>query len=127
MPMGPLARFGPAALNPRLLPALRTVQQHIPQIQFLSGLAAGCSAPTPLDRFAYMGFVAVGNSEAEGLRRAELVKSYLETNTRVAEPYKNPPGFMAAAEAAKLFPRAGGRGAAPRQGPTAGQRHERVA
>jgi len=74
--------------------------------------AAGRPAPTPLDRFAYMGFVAVGSSEAEGLRRAELVKSYLETNTRVAEPYKNPPGFMAAADAAKLFQRVGWRGAA---------------
>jgi alkanesulfonate monooxygenase SsuD/methylene tetrahydromethanopterin reductase-like flavin-dependent oxidoreductase (luciferase family) len=74
--------------------------------------AAGRPMPTPLDRFAYMGFVAVGHSEAEGLRRAELVKSYLETNTRVAEPYKNPPGFMAAADAAKLFQRVGWRGAA---------------
>ncbi len=45
-------------------------------------------------------FVAVGSSEAEGLRRAAQVKSYLETNTRVAEPYKMPPGFMAAADAA---------------------------
>ena len=73
---------------------------------------AGRSQPTPLDRFAYMGFVAVGKSEAEGLRRAALVKSYLETNTRVAEPYKNPPGFMAAADAAKLFQRVGWRGPA---------------
>ena len=45
------------------------------------------------------------------MRRAALVKSYLETNTRVAEPYKNPPGFMAAADAAKLFQRVGWRGA----------------
>ena len=73
---------------------------------------AGRSQPTPLDRFAYMGFVAVGKSEAEGLRRAALVKSYLETNTRVAEPYKNPPGFMAAGDAAKLFQRVGWRGPA---------------
>ena len=58
-----------------------------------------------------MGFVACGNSEAEGLRRAALVKSYLDTNTRVAEPYKNPPGFMAASDAAKLFQRVGWRGA----------------
>jgi alkanesulfonate monooxygenase SsuD/methylene tetrahydromethanopterin reductase-like flavin-dependent oxidoreductase (luciferase family) len=59
-----------------------------------------------------MGFVACGSSEAEGMRRAALVKSYLETNTRVAEPYKNPPGFMAAADAAKLFQRVGWRGPA---------------
>jgi alkanesulfonate monooxygenase SsuD/methylene tetrahydromethanopterin reductase-like flavin-dependent oxidoreductase (luciferase family) len=72
---------------------------------------AGRPQPTPLDRFGYMGFVAVGHSEAEGLRRAGQVKSYLETNTRVAEPYKNPPGFMAAADAAKLFQRVGWRGA----------------
>ena len=71
---------------------------------------AGRSQPAPLDRFAYMGFVAVGNSEAEGLRRAELVKSYLQTNTLVAEPYKNPPGFMASSDAAKLFQRVGWRG-----------------
>ena len=71
---------------------------------------AGRSQPAPLDRFAYMGFVAVGKSEAEGLRRAELVKSYLQTNTRVAEPYKNPPGFMAANDSAKLFQKVGWRG-----------------
>ena len=71
---------------------------------------AGRSQRAPLDRFAYMGFVAVGKSEAEGLRRAELVKSYLQTNTLVAEPYKNPPGFMAASDAAKLFQSVGWRG-----------------
>jgi alkanesulfonate monooxygenase SsuD/methylene tetrahydromethanopterin reductase-like flavin-dependent oxidoreductase (luciferase family) len=71
---------------------------------------AGRSQPAPLDRFAYMGFVAVGKTEAEGLRRAELVKSYLQTNTRVAEPYKNPPGFMAANDSAKLFQKVGWRG-----------------
>jgi len=73
---------------------------------------AGRPQPTPLDRFAYMGFVACGTSEAEGLRRGELVKSYLQTNTQVAEPYKNPPGFMAANDAAKLFQRVGWRGPA---------------
>jgi alkanesulfonate monooxygenase SsuD/methylene tetrahydromethanopterin reductase-like flavin-dependent oxidoreductase (luciferase family) len=44
------------------------------------------------------------------MRRAALVKSYLATNTIVAEPYKNPPGFMAANDAAKLFQRVGWRG-----------------
>ncbi|MGE0038252.1 MAG: LLM class flavin-dependent oxidoreductase [Xanthobacteraceae bacterium] len=73
---------------------------------------AGRAQAAPLDRLAYMGFVACGNSEAEGLRRAALVKSYLDTNTRVAEPYKNPPGFMAASDAAKLFQRVGWRGPA---------------
>jgi len=73
---------------------------------------AGRAQPTPLDRFAYMGFVACGTSEAEGLRRGALVKSYLETNTQVAEPYKNPPGFMAANDAARLFQRVGWRGPA---------------
>lgn len=72
---------------------------------------AGRREPTPLDRLAYMGFVAVGHSEAEGLRRASLVKSYMETSTQVADPYKSPPGFMPTADAAKLFQRQGWRGA----------------
>ena len=51
-----------------------------------------------------------GKNEAEGLRRAAQVKSYLETNTIVAERNKNPPGFMAAGDAAKVYQRVGWKG-----------------
>ena len=52
-------------------------------------------APTP-DRFAYLGYVAVGETESEARRLGELVLSYPRTSGIVHAPFKNPPGFQPA-------------------------------
>ncbi len=51
------------------------------------------SAPAS-DRFAYLGFVAIGTSEAEARRLGELVLSYPRSSGIVHPPFRNPPGFM---------------------------------
>ena len=45
------------------------------------------------DRFAYAGVVGVGETRAEGLRRANLAADYVRTSPIVAEPFTNPPGY----------------------------------
>ena len=47
----------------------------------------------PVDRFAYCVLVGVGQTEAEGRRRADQVAGYVRTSPIVAEPFKNPPGY----------------------------------
>ena len=53
----------------------------------------GRSAPGP-DRFAYLGYVAVGETESEARRLGELVLSYPRTSGIVHRPFRNPPGFQ---------------------------------
>ena len=65
--------------------------------------AAGHTEPVPLDRLGYLAMVAVGSSEAEGHRRAQLIRGYLDTNAQVLDPYRNPPGFWSAADATRLM------------------------
>src|SRR5262249_59976636 len=48
------------------------------------------------DRFAYLGLVAVADSEAEARRRGELVAGYLRSSSIVHVPFRNPPGSLAA-------------------------------
>jgi alkanesulfonate monooxygenase SsuD/methylene tetrahydromethanopterin reductase-like flavin-dependent oxidoreductase (luciferase family) len=69
---------------------------------------SGRAWPCPLDRFCYCAFAAVGSSEAEGLSRANDVMAYLRTNAIVAEQYRNPPGFVPAASAARMWKQSGG-------------------
>lgn len=45
------------------------------------------------DRFAYAACIGVGETRAEGLRRADQVADYARTAAVVAEPYTNPPGY----------------------------------
>jgi alkanesulfonate monooxygenase SsuD/methylene tetrahydromethanopterin reductase-like flavin-dependent oxidoreductase (luciferase family) len=66
--------------------------------------------PCPLDRFCYCSFLAVGSTEAEGLRRGAEVMSYLKTNAIVADPFKNPPGYVPSVAAAQMFKKSGGVG-----------------
>lgn len=65
--------------------------------------AAGRTAPAPLDRLAYSGFVAVGESEAEGLCRGDMLTAYFKTNAIVSAPFKNPPGYIPAAVGARMI------------------------
>lgn len=53
----------------------------------------GRPAPTP-DRFAYLGYVAVGETESEARRLGEQILSYPRTSGIVHPPFKNPPGFL---------------------------------
>jgi len=60
--------------------------------------------PAPgADRFAYLGLVAVGTSEAEARRRGELVASYPRTSGIVHRPFRNPPGFLSVEDNAKML------------------------
>jgi alkanesulfonate monooxygenase SsuD/methylene tetrahydromethanopterin reductase-like flavin-dependent oxidoreductase (luciferase family) len=49
------------------------------------------------DRFAYAAVVGVGDTRAEGLRRADQIADYVRTAPVVAEPFTNPPGYNSVA------------------------------
>src|SRR6266550_7661089 len=51
-------------------------------------------AAAPADRFAYLGLVAVGHTEAEARRRGELIASYPRSSSIVFAPFRNPPGYL---------------------------------
>jgi len=46
------------------------------------------------DRFAYLGLVAVANTEAEARRIGKLVSVYLPSSAIVAPQFRNPPGYL---------------------------------
>lgn len=45
------------------------------------------------DRFAYAAVIGVGDTRAEGYRRADLAAGYVRTAPVVFEPFTNPPGY----------------------------------
>jgi alkanesulfonate monooxygenase SsuD/methylene tetrahydromethanopterin reductase-like flavin-dependent oxidoreductase (luciferase family) len=51
-------------------------------------------AAAPADRFAYLGLMAVGRTEAEARRRGELIASYPRSSGIVFAPFRNPPGYL---------------------------------
>ncbi|WP_424139856.1 LLM class flavin-dependent oxidoreductase [Roseomonas chloroacetimidivorans] len=55
---------------------------------------AGHPGEAPADRFGYLAMVGIASSRAEAMRRAERVISYVRTTGQVAEPFRNPPGYM---------------------------------
>ena len=59
--------------------------------------------PAPADRFAYLGLVAVADNEAEARRRGELVAGYLRSSAIVHVPFRNPPGFIAIEDQARML------------------------
>jgi len=65
-------------------------------------MSKGRPAPTA-DRFAYLGLVACAATETEARKRAELVADYLRTGGIVHPPFRNPPGFLSAADNARLM------------------------
>jgi alkanesulfonate monooxygenase SsuD/methylene tetrahydromethanopterin reductase-like flavin-dependent oxidoreductase (luciferase family) len=46
-----------------------------------------------LDRFAYCAVVGVGDTEEEGLRRADQIADYIRTSPLVAKEFGSPPGY----------------------------------
>jgi alkanesulfonate monooxygenase SsuD/methylene tetrahydromethanopterin reductase-like flavin-dependent oxidoreductase (luciferase family) len=59
--------------------------------------------PAPADRFAYLGLVATADNETEARRRGELIAGYLRTSAIVHVPYRNPPGFIAVEDQARML------------------------
>jgi alkanesulfonate monooxygenase SsuD/methylene tetrahydromethanopterin reductase-like flavin-dependent oxidoreductase (luciferase family) len=55
--------------------------------------AAELGRPAAPDRLAYAACIGVGNTRAEGLRRADLIAGYVRTSPVVFEPFTNPPGY----------------------------------
>jgi alkanesulfonate monooxygenase SsuD/methylene tetrahydromethanopterin reductase-like flavin-dependent oxidoreductase (luciferase family) len=60
-----------------------------------------------LDRFAYLGMVAVAASEAEARRRAEIMRAFIRSAAVVSEPVRNPPGYLTPGDNARLMQSAG--------------------
>jgi len=63
---------------------------------------AGRQGPVPLERRAYLGMVAVADTEEEAHRRAKLIRGYVDTNTLSLESGKNPPVFWSPTDASRL-------------------------
>ena len=50
--------------------------------------------PAPLDRFAYLGYVAVANDEEVAIERGRKILKFVETTERTAQRFINPPGAL---------------------------------
>ena len=61
----------------------------------------------PADRFGYLGLMAVGETEAEGRRRGELVADYLRTLPFTPAPFRNPPGYISVDDSVRLMKASG--------------------
>ena len=61
----------------------------------------------PPDRFGYLGLMAVGETEAEGRRRGELVADYLRTLPFTPAPFRNPPGYITVDDYVRLLKASG--------------------
>jgi alkanesulfonate monooxygenase SsuD/methylene tetrahydromethanopterin reductase-like flavin-dependent oxidoreductase (luciferase family) len=83
------------------------------QDAYRAGYLAKWGKPAGADRFGYLGLVAVGDSEAEARRRAALVAEYFSSSAIVHVPFRNPPGFIAAGDYARML-----RGETPPRGYT---------
>lgn len=55
------------------------------------------------DRLAYLGLVAVGETEEIAMKRASQIVQYLDTSAQVSSQFKNPPGYLTAEVTAKTF------------------------
>lgn len=60
-------------------------------------------AQPSLDRFAYMGLLAVADNERDARRRGEMVLDYLRTSSTISSQFKIPPGYFSQADAARLI------------------------
>jgi alkanesulfonate monooxygenase SsuD/methylene tetrahydromethanopterin reductase-like flavin-dependent oxidoreductase (luciferase family) len=50
--------------------------------------------PAPLDRFAYLGYVAVANDEETALERGRKILKFVEATERIPQRFVNPPGAL---------------------------------
>lgn len=59
--------------------------------------------PAPLDRLAYLGYVAVAEKEEVAIERATKILEFVNTSERIPERYINPPGMMPHADNARIL------------------------
>ncbi len=59
--------------------------------------------PAPLDRLAYLGYVCVGRTEAEGLERGRKMLRFVETSEKIEPRFINPPGQLPHADNARFL------------------------
>jgi alkanesulfonate monooxygenase SsuD/methylene tetrahydromethanopterin reductase-like flavin-dependent oxidoreductase (luciferase family) len=50
--------------------------------------------PAPLDRFAYLGYVAVANDEKTAIERGRKLLKFIEATERIPQRFVNPPGAL---------------------------------
>ena len=65
--------------------------------------AAKFHKPPAADRFAYLGLVAVADTEAEARRRGEMVSIYLGSSAIVAPQFRNPPGYLSVEDNVRIL------------------------
>jgi alkanesulfonate monooxygenase SsuD/methylene tetrahydromethanopterin reductase-like flavin-dependent oxidoreductase (luciferase family) len=70
---------------------------------YRKGYMAAGRPPPGADRFAYLGFVAVGETEEEARRLGELVLAYPRTSGIVHPPFRNPPGFLSVQDNVRIL------------------------
>jgi alkanesulfonate monooxygenase SsuD/methylene tetrahydromethanopterin reductase-like flavin-dependent oxidoreductase (luciferase family) len=56
-----------------------------------------------IDRFAYLGLVAVAHDREEARKRGHLIAGYVRTSPIVHLPFRNPPGYLPAEDNARML------------------------
>ncbi len=64
--------------------------------------------PATDDRFACLALLAVGETEEEGRRRGDQMRSYLRTAVQVTKPFSSPPGLIPAPVYAQMLRKSSG-------------------
>lgn len=59
--------------------------------------------PAPLDRFAYLGYVAVARDEKTAIERGRRILKFVEASERIEQRFINPPGMMPHADNARFL------------------------
>jgi alkanesulfonate monooxygenase SsuD/methylene tetrahydromethanopterin reductase-like flavin-dependent oxidoreductase (luciferase family) len=59
--------------------------------------------PAPLDRFAYLGYVAVARDEQTAIERGRKILKFVEASERIEKRFINPPGVLPAADNARFL------------------------
>lgn len=59
--------------------------------------------PAPLDRLAYLGYVAVAEKEEDAIERATKILEFVNTSERIPQRFINPPGMMPQADNARIL------------------------
>jgi alkanesulfonate monooxygenase SsuD/methylene tetrahydromethanopterin reductase-like flavin-dependent oxidoreductase (luciferase family) len=65
--------------------------------------AAGRDGEPGPDRFAYLGLVAVGETEAEARKRGETMLEFTKCLVGAAPQFRNPPGYLTTADSARIL------------------------
>src|SRR5439155_14068798 len=103
MPVGSPGSAAEAAERGMVIGVLNTGWARTPAIfAAYRARAREVGRQSPPDRLAYMALVGVGETRAEGRRRADQILDYSRTSGIVAPQFANPPGYVPAAGAAQM-------------------------